>query len=66
MLGEAAVVTAVAERLRAHGVTPVVLDPVMLAKGGAPLLADAAIEALLADLLPLATVVTPTCRSSPG
>ena len=59
MLGEAAVVVAVAERLRAHGVAPIVLDPVMLAKGGAPLLEGAAVEALLAELLPLATVVTP-------
>ena len=38
---------------------PVVLDPVMIAKGGAPLLADEAIETLRTELLPLATVVTP-------
>ena len=38
---------------------PVVLDPVMVAKGGAPLLTDDAVAALVRDLLPLATVVTP-------
>jgi hydroxymethylpyrimidine/phosphomethylpyrimidine kinase len=62
MLGESAVVRAVAARLAAHlgdGGVPVVLDPVMIAKGGAPLLADEAVAALLAELLPLATVVTP-------
>ena len=62
MLGDAAVVRAVAGRLRAHlggGAIPVVLDPVMVAKGGAPLLADEAVAALVAELLPLATVVTP-------
>jgi hydroxymethylpyrimidine/phosphomethylpyrimidine kinase len=59
MLGDAAVVRAVAERLRAYPSIPVVLDPVMVAKGGASLLADTALAALLEDLLPLATVVTP-------
>jgi hydroxymethylpyrimidine/phosphomethylpyrimidine kinase len=61
MLGEAAVVRAVAGRLRVHlsGKVPVVLDPVMVAKGGAPLLADEAVAALVQELLPLATVVTP-------
>jgi hydroxymethylpyrimidine/phosphomethylpyrimidine kinase len=38
---------------------PVVLDPVMVAKSGDSLLADDAVAALVADLLPLATVVTP-------
>jgi hydroxymethylpyrimidine/phosphomethylpyrimidine kinase len=62
MLGGAAVVRAVAGRLRVHlrgEPIPVVLDPVMIAKGGAPLLADEAVAALLEELLPLATVVTP-------
>jgi len=60
MLGEAPVVRAVARCLRARvPAVPVVLDPVLLAKGGAPLLADAAVEVLREELLPLATVVTP-------
>ncbi len=38
---------------------PVVLDPVMVAKSGDPLLADDAVEALASELLPLATLLTP-------
>ena len=58
MLGDGATIAAVAEVLR--GLTiPIVLDPVMVAKGGAALLADEAVEALARHLLPLATVVTP-------
>ncbi|MBO6521555.1 MAG: bifunctional hydroxymethylpyrimidine kinase/phosphomethylpyrimidine kinase [Rhodospirillales bacterium] len=38
---------------------PVVADPVMVAKGGASLLADAAQDALKSRLLPAATLVTP-------
>lgn len=60
MLASAAIVRVVAERLRRHarGV-PVVLDPVMVAKGGARLLRADAVEALIGELLPLATLVTP-------
>jgi hydroxymethylpyrimidine/phosphomethylpyrimidine kinase len=58
MLGNAATIEAVAQALR--GVrTPIVLDPVMVAKGGSSLLADEAVGALVDLLLPLATVITP-------
>lgn len=59
MLGERAVVEVVAERLAARCRVPIVLDPVMVAKTGDPLLAADAREALAAALLPLATLVTP-------
>lgn len=63
MLGEAAVVSVVAEELRrffsAGGRVPYVLDPVMVAKGGAPLLAEDAVEAVRRELVPLADLVTP-------
>ncbi len=63
MLASAPIVAAVAGRLaawRARGAAPpVVLDPVMVAKSGDPLLADDAVEAILSQLLPLATLVTP-------
>jgi hydroxymethylpyrimidine/phosphomethylpyrimidine kinase len=62
MLASAPIVRAVADRLRVHlrdGHPPVVLDPVMVAKSGAVLLRDDAIAALLDDLLPLCTLVTP-------
>jgi len=58
MLGDVATILAVAEVLRTVSV-PIVLDPVMVAKGGASLLADEAIEALIDTLMPLATLVTP-------
>jgi hydroxymethylpyrimidine/phosphomethylpyrimidine kinase len=39
--------------------SPIVLDPVMIAKGGHPLLAQSAVVALRRRLLPLADVLTP-------
>lgn len=59
MLSSAVIVRAVAERLAHWRPTHVVLDPVMVAKSGDPLLADDAVEALEQELLPLATLVTP-------
>ncbi len=60
MLGDSATVRTVARHLRQHlGGQPVVLDPVMVAKSGDALLAAEAVEALITELLPLATVVTP-------
>ncbi len=59
MLSSAAIVRAVAGRLAHFQPRPVVLDPVMVAKSGDPLLADDAVEALKQELLPLATLVTP-------
>ena len=58
MLGDAAVIEAVAAAIRTSGL-PVVIDPVMVAKGGARLLDHNAVSALRANLLPLATVITP-------
>ncbi len=58
MLGTAAVVNAVAVVLRGRDL-PLVLDPVMVAKGGARLLDDDAVAALVGNLLPLAAVLTP-------
>jgi hydroxymethylpyrimidine/phosphomethylpyrimidine kinase len=58
MLGDAATVEAVADAL--EGVSaPIVLDPVMVAKGGAALLEGEAVFALVERLLPMAALVTP-------
>ncbi|MFP4239622.1 MAG: bifunctional hydroxymethylpyrimidine kinase/phosphomethylpyrimidine kinase [Rhodosalinus sp.] len=58
MLGSAAIIEAVAEAL--SGLTaPVVLDPVMVAKGGDRLLAAEAVATLRDRLLPRASVITP-------
>ena len=58
MLGSAAMITAVADVL-VGATIPVVLDPVMVAKGGAALLDATAHQALSNRLLPIATVLTP-------
>src|SRR5690606_17334600 len=59
MLGSAAIVEAVAARIREHRLARVVVDPVMVAKGGSPLLRDDAVDAVVRLLLPLAEVATP-------
>ncbi len=58
MLGDAATIAAVTDAL-AGLEAPLVLDPVMVAKGGDRLLAQDAVTALRDRLLPLATVLTP-------
>ncbi|MYG51417.1 MAG: bifunctional hydroxymethylpyrimidine kinase/phosphomethylpyrimidine kinase [Rhodospirillaceae bacterium] len=60
MLHSSPVIEAVAGAIRDLAPeTPLVVDPVMVAKGGAPLLEPQAIATLRDTLLPLATVVTP-------
>ncbi len=58
MIGAAETVRMVAATL-ADVRVPVIVDPVMMAKGGASLLDDDAVLALIEALLPLATIVTP-------
>jgi hydroxymethylpyrimidine/phosphomethylpyrimidine kinase len=58
MLFSAEIIHAVADSIRDSGI-PLVVDPVMIAKGGAALLHDEAVEAMKSILLPLATVITP-------
>lgn len=60
MLGEAALVELVAAEYDARGGgAPLVVDPVMIAKGGHALLADGAVSVLRAALVPRAAVLTP-------
>jgi hydroxymethylpyrimidine/phosphomethylpyrimidine kinase len=59
MLATRAIVGAVAAAVRAHHIAPLVVDPVLVAQSGAQLLEDDARAALLAELVPLAAVVTP-------
>jgi hydroxymethylpyrimidine/phosphomethylpyrimidine kinase len=59
MLGDAAMVEMVAALIDAYPGFPTVVDPVMIAKGGQPLLADSAIAALSSLLIPRATLLTP-------
>ncbi|MGC9369177.1 MAG: bifunctional hydroxymethylpyrimidine kinase/phosphomethylpyrimidine kinase [Paracoccaceae bacterium] len=58
MLASPAIIEAVAGALERYE-GPVVLDPVMVAKSGDPLLEDAAVETLKTRLLPRADLLTP-------
>ncbi|GGL49526.1 MULTISPECIES: bifunctional hydroxymethylpyrimidine kinase/phosphomethylpyrimidine kinase [Caulobacter] len=59
MLGDAATVEVVARVLDSARGVPAVIDPVMVAKGGASLLADQAVGALKSLLVPRAALLTP-------
>ena len=59
MLGDGPVIRAVAEVLGEVSVGPYVLDPVMVAQSGDPLLAAGGVEAVRDELLPLCDLVTP-------
>lgn len=60
MLASSDIIDTVADALETTGAgIPLVVDPVMVAKGGAPLLAEEATEALKSRLIARATVVTP-------
>ncbi len=59
MLAETDIVEAVAERLARYRVANVVLDTVMLAKSGDPLLSASAVETLRQRLLPQVSLITP-------
>ena len=59
MLSSSAIIETVAEKIGEHGLRVLVVDPVMVAKGGDRLLQEEAVEALRNTLLPLAQVVTP-------
>ena len=59
MLGTAAIVEAVAAAIEELDLPNLVVDPVMVAKGGDPLLAPDAVQAMKSVLFRLARVVTP-------
>ncbi len=58
MLSTAEIIKLVASLIRKYGI-PLVVDPVMIAKSGAPLLREDAVATLVKELIPLATVITP-------
>ena len=59
MLSNADIIEAVAGAVVGNGIGKLVVDPVMVAKGGARLLQEIALEALQECILPAALVVTP-------
>ncbi len=59
MLNKESVIKVVADTISAYPHIPLVLDPVMFAKGGAALLQPSALSLLKSRLIPMATIITP-------
>lgn len=59
MLSQPACMMAVAKKLRQYHPANVVIDPVMYAKNGCPLMEPDAIDTLIAEIIPLADLLTP-------
>lgn len=59
MLATAEIIRIVAGKIRQYGIDKLVVDPVMVAKGGTSLIREEAKETLIAELIPLAFVLTP-------
>ncbi len=59
MLSSSKIMTVVAEKIEQYGIEKLVVDPVMVAKGGAMLIRPEAKQTLIEKLLPLAFVITP-------
>ena len=64
MLSQPAIIETVTAGLRKHGVEKVVLDPVMVAESGDPLLAEDAVSSLVKHLFPLASLITPNLHEA--
>jgi len=59
MLSTSACMEAVAEGLRQYKPNNVIVDPVMYAKNGCPLMEETAVDALIEHIIPLADILTP-------
>jgi hydroxymethylpyrimidine/phosphomethylpyrimidine kinase len=64
MLSNAGIIEVVASKVKEHALPHLVVDPVMVAKSGDPLLQPQARNALIERLLPLAEVVTPNLHEA--
>ena len=64
MLSSSEIIEVVADRMKKYNVEMLVVDPVMVAKGGSKLLQDSAIEKLKNELIPLSYVITPNIEEA--
>jgi hydroxymethylpyrimidine/phosphomethylpyrimidine kinase len=64
MLSSVPLVQIVSKKVQEYGIRQLVVDPVMVAKGGHPLLREEARKVLAETLLPLAFVVTPNLHEA--
>ncbi|QWD95703.1 bifunctional hydroxymethylpyrimidine kinase/phosphomethylpyrimidine kinase [Polynucleobacter sp. MG-6-Vaara-E2] len=59
MLASPEIVRTVAKSLRKHGIQRIILDPVLRATSGASLGGDDTAQAMIAELFPMSTLITP-------
>ena len=59
MVSSSALIRVIAERLKFYHAANVVIDPVMVATSGSALMKNDAVQTLIDELMPLATLVTP-------
>jgi hydroxymethylpyrimidine/phosphomethylpyrimidine kinase len=64
MLASPQIVQTVAKALHRHGVQRIVLDPVLRATSGASLGGDDTAQAMIAELFPMATLITPNMEEA--
>jgi hydroxymethylpyrimidine/phosphomethylpyrimidine kinase len=64
MLASPEIVRTVAKALRRHGVIRIILDPVLRATSGASLGGDDTAQAMIAELFPIASLVTPNLEEA--
>ena len=59
MVASSELIRVIADRLRFYGAKNIVVDPVMVATSGSSLMKNDAVQTLIDELLPIATLVTP-------
>ena len=59
MVASSELVCVIADRLKHYKAKNVVVDPVMVATSGSSLMKDGAVQTLITELLPIATLITP-------
>lgn len=64
ILSSVAIVETVAAKVREHGLKNLIVDPVIVARGGDRLMGNDAVAALRTQLVPLARVVTPNAAEA--
>lgn len=64
MLANANIISAISKTLKRFNATNLVVDPVMVATSGDQLIADDAIDTMVTELFPLATLITPNVNEA--
>lgn len=64
MLYSESIINVVAEYLSRHPDVPIILDPILISSSGMPLLESSAKQALISNIFPLATLITPNLPES--